>query len=71
MRDLNNLVDTMGWSLRSAEAINDLGQILVNAYSPSRSRGFLLQPIPEPSALQLILIGMFFLSLHGLTRLAR
>jgi probable HAF family extracellular repeat protein len=63
MQDLNNLVDASaaGWTLFNAFAINDAGQIVGNGRSPSgASHGYLLTPVPEPSAI--LLVALSFLA---------
>jgi hypothetical protein len=55
MSDLNDLIDPVaGWTLKSAYAINDLGWIVGYGTHNGQSRGFVLTPIPEPSALSLL-----------------
>jgi probable HAF family extracellular repeat protein len=59
MIDLNSLIDSSsGWTLKSARAINDLGQIVGYGTSPSgQQHGFLLTPVPEPFTIVLLSIG--------------
>ena len=67
MLDLNDLLDDSGagWTLRSAQAINDSGQILVRGIFDGRFTAALLTPIvPEPAATGL-------LAAAGLTALRR
>jgi probable HAF family extracellular repeat protein len=57
MMDLNSMLDpsSAGWSLTSAESINDAGQIAGWGISPSGAwHAFLLTPIPEPSTVLLV-----------------
>ncbi len=73
MIDLNTMLDPMssaGWRLKSAEAINDFGQIVGSGLfdpdgrggSPPVERAFLLTPIPEPATIVLIVvIGLTFM----------
>ena len=61
MYDLNTLADTSDglWILTDAVAINDAGQILVNACTEfGDCRTGLLMPVPEPRALVLLLAGL-------------
>jgi probable HAF family extracellular repeat protein len=72
MVDLNSLLDASsgaGWTLETAQSINDLGQIAgYGTFDPDGpggaaavERGFLLTPVPEPSANVFILFGAFLL----------
>jgi probable HAF family extracellular repeat protein len=57
MLDLNDLLDGSGagWTLRSAQAINDSGQILVNGQFGGRFTAALLTPVvPEPGVFGLV-----------------
>ncbi len=57
MLDLNTLLGPdSGWFLSSANAINDRDTAGVGMFD-GQSRGFLLTPIPEPSAIVLAAIG--------------
>lgn len=61
MFDLNALVDDLdGWLLLSAQAINNRGQIVGQAFSADLSEfhAFLLTPVPEPRAAGLLLLGL-------------
>jgi hypothetical protein len=57
MTDLNTLIDpASGWTLNSAEDINDSGMICGNARnSLGQSHAYLLVPVPEPSTIALLL----------------
>ncbi|MCX5671716.1 MAG: PEP-CTERM sorting domain-containing protein [Planctomycetota bacterium] len=56
--DLNDLVpDDSGWTLRSAHAINDLGQIVGWGIINGNDHAFLLTPVPEPATLSLLALG--------------
>lgn len=55
MLDLNTLIaPTEGWILRSAEAINDRGQVVGYGTYQGQTRAFLLTPIPEPGTFAVI-----------------
>jgi probable HAF family extracellular repeat protein len=60
MVDLNSLISSSsGWTLESANAINDNG--LIVGYGRNRAGqqdAFLLTPVPEPSAIVLLSIGI-------------
>ena len=63
-RNLNDLLDPLtgaGWELLSAEGINDRGQIAGTGRFDGENRAFLLTPVslpvPEPSALALLMAG--------------
>jgi probable HAF family extracellular repeat protein len=77
MADLNTLIEPLsgaGWTLQSAQSINDLGQIagygLFDPDGPGGAaaveRGFLLTPIPEPPAIVLFALGAILVA--GMTR---
>jgi probable HAF family extracellular repeat protein len=59
LQDLNNLISpSSDWTLISATAINDTGQIVGDGISPSgQTHAFLLTPVvPEPGSASLLLI---------------
>jgi probable HAF family extracellular repeat protein len=65
--DLNTVIATgSGWVLTSAEDINDSGQIVGWGTINGETHGFLLTPIPEPSALALA--GLALLAAIGRAR---
>ena len=68
MSDLNDLLDESGtgWTLASAEAINNLGQITGTGLYDGQTRAFILNPIPEPSSL--LALGAGILGLVGIIR---
>jgi probable HAF family extracellular repeat protein len=71
MLDLNNLLDASGagWRLVFATDINSSGQIVGSAFSPTgETRAFLLTPVPEPSSLVLIALGLVAFALPRLRR---
>jgi uncharacterized membrane protein len=54
--DLNTLIDPIsGWTLMSAEAINDVGQIVGSGLYNGQYVVYLLTPIPEPTTAALLL----------------
>ncbi len=58
MVDLNTMIDPLsGWTLLSANGINDSGQITGWGVLNGQQRGFLLTPVPEPSGIVLGLLG--------------
>ena len=65
MYDLNTLVDLpSGWVLRSAEDINENGDIVGTASTPDGTKGFILYAgadvvVPEPTSLILLGIGLY------------
>lgn len=59
MADLNSLIDPLsGWKLNVARAINDAGQIAGVGYINGQVRAYLLSPVPEPSTLALLALGL-------------
>ena len=60
MTDLNTLIDpTSGWTLESAQAINDNGWIAGYGIGPDgQTQAFLLTPVPEPATLALTVVGL-------------
>jgi probable HAF family extracellular repeat protein len=59
MVDLNSLIDpSLGWQLTIARSINDAGQITGSGRIGGQEHAFLLTPIPEPSFLALLLLGL-------------
>jgi probable HAF family extracellular repeat protein len=63
IRDLNSLLDSsaLGWTIESAVAINDRGQILAFAYTSRGQLGatVILSPtVPEPGSIVLLAIGL-------------
>jgi len=56
--DLNDLIDpNSGWTLKYAYAINEDGWIVGQGFGPGQPQwpcGYLLKPVPEPSALVLL-----------------
>ena len=74
MTDLNSLINpNSGWTLETAFALNDSGQIVgVGINGNGQSDAFLLSPAvatPEPAALTLLFTG--FLSIGGYRRFRR
>lgn len=56
LQDLNDLIpEDSGWFLGTAYDINNAGQIVGSGFYEGRTVGYLLTPVPEPSALLLIL----------------
>ena len=70
MIDLNNLINpSSGLILQEAVSINDSGQIVCNGLTATRqAHAFLLTPVPEPSAISLIIVGTFSLLTFALGR---
>jgi probable HAF family extracellular repeat protein len=64
MRPLNSLLDPVtgaGWTLLQANDINNVGQIVGYGFHNGVVRGYLLTPVPEPSAIALLAtVGAFF-----------
>jgi probable HAF family extracellular repeat protein len=59
MVDLNSLIDPLsGWELDTAIAINDAGQITGIGIHGNEYHAFLLTPVPEPSTLALLALGL-------------
>ncbi len=78
MTDLNTLIaPDAGFLLVSALAINDRQQILANACDPSGTFCYSavrldpISPIPEPTAIRMLLAGALLLGMHGISRCAR
>lgn len=66
------VVDAETWILEEANAINNRGEIVGLGTNPQGVlRGFLLTPIPEPSAFVLLLTGVMSLKLASALRLQR
>src|SRR5204863_2721197 len=59
MTDLNTLISpSSGWVLSIAVDINDLGSIVGVGTHNGQTASFLLTPVPEPSTLALVALGM-------------
>ncbi|MEI8194356.1 MAG: hypothetical protein WCI73_00450 [Phycisphaerae bacterium] len=61
MIDLNSVIEpSLGWTLDSANAINDVGQIVGYGLINGQTHAFLLTPVavPEPSALFSVLVPL-------------
>ncbi len=70
--DLSDWVDNgEGWTLSAAMGINASGQIVgVGLYQGKRA-GFILSPVPEPSSLWMLGIGIAFVGMAGRHRASR
>lgn len=70
MYDLNSLIDpTYGLTLQEASAINNLGQIVgFGLDAQGRQHAFLLTPVPEPSSISALALGLVPLAGAGLRR---
>jgi probable HAF family extracellular repeat protein len=66
MTDLNTLIDpASGWTLSTANGINDSGWIVGSGRnSVGQVHAFLLTPVPEPSSLILLGVGILALSAY-------
>jgi probable HAF family extracellular repeat protein len=59
MSDLNSLINpSSGWSLLYAYGINDNGQIVGVGLNNGTSSAYLLTPVPEPSSISMLAIGI-------------
>ncbi|MEX2307082.1 MAG: PEP-CTERM sorting domain-containing protein [Pirellulales bacterium] len=57
--DLNSLIDpSSGWELSTALAINDAGQITGWGLIGGQQHAYLLTPVPEPTSLALLALGL-------------
>jgi probable HAF family extracellular repeat protein len=66
MHNLNQLIAPgSGWDLRSAEGINDLGQITGYGLIGGETHAFLLTPVPEPGSLLLLGSGLIFAAVRA------
>ncbi len=58
MSDLNSLIDSSsGWTIQSADAINDSGQIACLGTTGTLGHVLLLTPTPEPATVSLLALG--------------
>lgn len=63
--DLNTAVDGRdGWQFVEAAAINNAGQIAVNATRDGIMHAFLLTPVPEPAAVWMLMAGLSLVTLR-------
>ncbi len=64
LHDLNDLAALpAGWTLREAEEVNDLGQIVGwGTNAQGRQAAFLLTPVPEPSAMAVVACAIALLA---------
>lgn len=56
------------WTFAEAVAINNVGQIAINATRDGVMHAFLLSPVPEPTAMWLFVTGLPMLALRGRRR---
>ncbi len=64
MQDLNSLIDPQtNWSLSSADAINDAGQITGYGYVGQEVHAYLLTPVPEPTTFLSLSFGALVVAL--------
>ncbi len=71
MQSLGTLTDLsgLGWQLRSANGINDAGQIVGSGYNPDGAfHAFLLTPVPEPSTAALAACGVALMTVVAMRR---
>jgi probable HAF family extracellular repeat protein len=69
MSNLNSLINpSSGWSLLYAYGINDNGQIVGVGLDNGTSSAFLLTPVPEPSSISTLAIGITALLILRRTR---
>ena len=63
MSDLNMLIDpALGWTLSSAQGINDAGQIAALGCRGYACMSVLLSPVPEPQSWAMLLSGLVLLA---------
>lgn len=59
LTDLNSLIAAdSGWLLEGANAINDNGYIVGSGVIDGQTRAYLLVPVPEPSSLAVMCVGL-------------